>query len=1420
MSSILESSNNVQLLIAAVQIVGSWLMTRNGSGPLTRMERLGFLSKLSGLDSRAIGSIQGQALADVVGHTILTMCEEHSWTLVNMEGESSFHYSDFAVSNSIEDVFNKCFITCLLNANRSIRKRAIELFETFLKKLNGPDHEKKKYSRIYSVMLKLFQTDFESIGGRFLPIVFIDVLLGECSSSGGIKLGGTGSWLPSARQNLVRKGKGDSLSALISEFRAPSSKARIHCLQAIRTLSHGNIDSCQTTIETLINEAWKNAASNQFRGELIQVIEMFLSSPYHARALRNVNYTTRNSLLSFIKTLKSLDPLPLVDPNLLVALASTHGLWYEVMALLEHQYRVLSMMENVEKDTIEELRACVRLCLRELGENDAFLTFSLKSCPLQSSKWAVSMDVHGMTASAIGAYTQLIDFVESSQSNELPYSHFEMDLWESRWVELQKDMCQLQVTKEYAVATSDPTLLLDTAWKNAEWDKVSGLVSSPSLVALMEKGDTRLKMSEIMVAIMEGKLTEVENLHAQTAQLCLQNWQLLPKATPASQCHSSLLHFFHRLVEFRESGQIMVETRSHSSRRTLPDLKNLLSAWRHRLPNDYERIADWDDIILWRSHMFNSITSHFSWSEAGTLATLHDREWTAIRMAKTARKQGLREVSLLALNKITDCAMDVSDAFSKLREQILTYYNLDSEMERTGGLNMVNTTNLSFFDAQQKSELFRLKAQFSSSLSSRSKANQAYCHAVQVCPTYARAWVSWGTLCSSLGRLAEKQSEQAKNSGDGNDGSGSSKKVAQYLAQAMGCYLEAIQCDTHEWCRVHLSRCLWMLSKDGSSSGVLCSTLEMRGATLPCWVWLPWCPQLLTSLYRCEGRAVKIILTGVAQAYPQSLYFPLRAFYLERRDVERSKGPVSTSASHSGKGSVSHSEELMSSLRRAHASLWSSLEAILEELIVKFRPSYEEELLATITALLERAESQCEMFSERRENTDEDSVVASISKTLAKISAKFFRVTPAESEKSKLDERAKKADAFKKRYKSLFEKDFLSNTKGSGKKTGLKEFLAQLKKWKAMLEDQVSATPLALPLVKSSSSLSLFSSDAPPLWAMSCDPKSAKAHFIRSERLRDDIPPGSSTSSSAKAARSTATKAAVAVADAAAHEGVGGEYGGGSACIEIPGQYAPNTGSSHDAKPFPELHSKLVRFEPTVRVVRRNDQLIRKIGMVGSDGKVYRFLLQFAIPYWTRTDERTSQLAYILDKVLRCDIMCSRKFLSIQPAPVIPIAQRLRMTRESDDRLSLCDAYNARCDSSHCPPNAVTSFYTNQLGKTLKTKNWDSLEKEQRKKTLEASKLEVFKTVCKDFDERILLDHVQSLLKSSENLYNFRRVFAGQLAANSLLQHALCVVLRTPSRFVINEGSGQVLAPEFRCCYNNLGKFIAFVAAGKVLFCF
>lgn len=632
----------------------------------------------------------------------------------------------------------------------------------------------------------------------------------------------------------------------------------------------------------------------------------------------------------------------------------------------------------------------------------------------------------------------------------------------------------------------------------------------------------------------------------------------------------------------------------------------------------------------------------------------------------------------------------------------------------------------------------------------------------------------------------------------------SAKKVAQYLAQAMGCYLEAIQCDTHEWSRIHLSKCLWMLAKDGSSPGVLCQTLETRATALPPWVWLPWTPQLLTSLYRTEGRAVKAILTNLAKIYPQALYFPLRAFYLERRDVERSKGGSSSGS----QGSVSHSEELMSSLRRAHANLWSSLEAILEELIVKFRPSFEEELLATMGALLERAESQNDSLarpSKDKHQDDTEAVVASVSKTLGRISTKLFRESSPEALAIKRDERARKTEVFKRRYKKQFESDFLSAQTGP-EKLSLSQYLTRLKKWKRMLEEQVSMTPLTLPLIESSQSLALFASESPDLWPMSCDPKAAGLASADKERLRDAEISHSSTSSSALAAKSAAASAAISVAVSCASEGNGGEYGGGSASIEIPGQYVPNSDTFQDSKPCPEVHAKLIRFSSQVSVIRRNEQLVRRVGMVGSDGKTHLFLLQFAIPYWTRTDERTTQIHYLVDKVLRRDIMSSRCHLSTKPTAIIPIAQRLRMTSERTMRVSLDDVLRQYCDRHRYAVDNLANQFHRQVSDMLDAEEYRNTDARKRA-ALEAScRLKVYKSMAtQQLEARMVLNHLTNKLPDAEGLFNFRKAFAGHFAVNSLLQFVFSVVPRNPSRMVFNETNGHVLSPEFRFSYNNQG---------------
>lgn len=1427
LQSILDASSSVSLLLATVQIVGGWLLKGKESG-LTTKERNNLLWKIASFDFNSLSDVVSQSLVDLVSHYMIELFRRSASDDAENDVEG-----EVTVSRSLQ--------ACLLTANPVLRRELLVLYM---------HRERSDRPRsMADILWRFLHSDFEGLGGRLWIVVFVEILLEmgtvsmtvASSSEGAIRQLTTRQVPPSRVVESPSPSQVDPEviaayqafgAALDSEISDVSNNGGLRLRDALIILAHGDSFVCQCLFQAFLPAAWKRVSDDSAKLALVPAIEAFLSRSFYVQSFKRQEGCQTmfpvNGVKAFLSSVVLLKPLPAMNADLLVYLAENYNCWFEVLYVLENQYLVLSLSELTGAGTIEcdKLLLAMRHCYRELGETTICTSLALKSCNVGGSHHAASLDIYGRVDQALEAYANLMELVESE---EVSTNSFEMDFWEGQWVKLQREECQLGVVSEFASQTNNAQLMVECAWKESHWDAVRTLCATPPIISAVESGDPAMKMCETLSAVAEGKLSDVGNLHAQSSQLCLFKWRLLPSLSSGSLAHARLLHYFHRLVEISESGQIMVETNNHSNGRTLPDLKNLLNAWRHRLPNDEEDLTMWDEVFFWRAHMFNAIATNFHWAEPAALTTLHDKPWTAIRMATVARKQGMRNTALLLLNRLADNqSMDVTDAYLKLREQILLYNNPDSERERMGGLNLINTTNLAYFDDAQKSELFRLKAIFLASLRRTSKSNQAYCHSVQICPSYSKSWISWGGLCSSLGAMTEKQAEQAKASGTSEQAAKSEKKktkrVAQYLAQAMGCFLEAVQVNPTEKTRIHLPKCLWMLTKDGPAPGVLCQTLEGRGISLPPFVWLPWIPQLLSGLCRSEGRTIRNLLNRVVKAYPQAVYYSLRAFYLERRDVERAKGGGSGGGNSGGAsqgqqqhmGSVAYAEEMMSTLRRSHASLWSSLEAILEELIVRFRPSYEEELLATISALLERAESHAEKQSlpDEKRTEDEEAMVASWSKTLSRIAAKFFRhQTDSSGSSSRRDERRIKTAEFKRKYKEDFERDFQVGGDGAQSEGGesikpqfrLAQYIAKLTQWKDKLEAQVSRSPTRLPLISSSPALGMFVGNQPDLWPGACDTRHSNAGERPSTPDDLNAKNQASASSSAGIARKAAVNAALAAASAAAKEGIGGEVGGGSSAIEIPGQYVPNTSAS-DLKPSPELHAKLVKFEPFVQVLRRSDQLVRRCGMIGSDGRTYRYLLQFAIPYWTRTDERTAQVYYILDQFLRENMVAARNHLSVQPTAAIPVAQRLRMCRDVDSRLALDDVLRRCFDGEGKDTKRVTAYFLEQITSKLKDKVSADASEVEKSKAEQEVRLEVYRDVCSSMvDKRMLVRYLQKAFNDQEAFYLFRRAFSVQMAANSLLQYAFSVAERTPQRFVIQQSNGKVMSPDFRVSYSNQG---------------
>ena len=587
-----------------------------------------------------------------------------------------------------------------------------------------------------------------------------------------------------------------------------------------------------------------------------------------------------------------------------------------------------------------------------------------------------------------------------------------------------------------------------------------------------------------------------------------------------------------------------------------------------------------------------------------------------------------------------------------------------------------------------------------------------------------------------------------------------------------------------------------MLRKDVQTPGVLCQTLKDRGSPLPEWVWLPWLPQLLTSLCRVEAEAIKSVLNGICLRYPQAIYYSLRAFYLERRDVEKAQKAQSNEKKRQdiSPAGVNHAESLMSELRKTHPTLWSNLEAIVEELILRFRPSFEEELLVPIITLLGRA------YKQQRQGDGNDLFIASFNKAIQKVSLKLFRAPNPSNVTGVniMDVRVKKASDFCLRYKEPFEKDFCIRDPVGSSNLTVAMIIEKLQKWKKVLHKRVAASITTHSLLQMSTQLSRISYQVPDMWQGSCD---SLVRNRSSSKRGNESYHADDSSSSVSEAYATASAVASAVAAFAALEGGGGHFGGNSEAIEIPGQYPPNRTNCIGSKPAIELHPKLLRFDSNVKILWKNygQQVLRRVGMVGSDGKTHQFVLQFSIPYMARTDERAAQLHYLLSSLLSSSYIALKRNLNVQATCIVPIAPRIRMTGDDSFHTSLDNVFRMDRLVRGLNCEHPLTFFQSEVTKRLK--NCDANTTNELK-----IKLEVFNEICTNMvEDNILLHHVQSALNSPEALFAFRKAFSGQLATSCLLQYAFSLLDRSPVNFVFNTRNARVLTPDFKFAYNNQG---------------
>ena len=1440
------------------------------TGFLTLQDKISLLSKMAFFER--LDEVEAQPLFAVHRELLLKL---------SLQNSKGFAKGIFGGSNSAH--LTGPFMVALMSPDLDTRKKFFKLVLE-QKKDDGNENssclEKTPGRRLEFI----FNQDWQGCGTRLWIVTATEILLQALMTTDTVCFSDGPTFCPTYPLSSLESSNGrshdettthtqayeDLISSQEKFYRDIVNVQTSELISPLCDLMHIDMDLAQFMWTRSFASAWSQVSDDAERHIIVDRLGSILSKRYHRRRLMTTVFCSepRNVVRVILEGLTLCYPImPNISSELLLFLANTYNAWYYVLPICE--YQVLQAEHSCSSEERERWVTVLSSLYQSLDEVDLDIGLSHRFCSQTETRLALALEGHGLVKEAQDMYFKAMC---KAHSNRLPtpqMTKFEMKVWETRWVSCARHMNQWQLLHDFGRSVHNQELMLESAWKRGDWQFAKQMLSAPSVQAALEAGCPDTRLIKLYVALQpttsgssgsgsssstttttskSNHHNEIELLMTQIMHLTLHKWQSVSSSSHGSslaQVHVPFFHLFHQFAEAQESAQMISDihqcsssSSSHPQRhRQVPDFKSILSSWRERLPNVWESLLRWDDILTWRSHVFHIITSTFTYTEPQQLACLHDGPWSAITLAHVARKQELGEVCLSALAKLYSVStMDVQDAFSKLREQVLMCHDLPNE--HRGGLSIINNTNLDYFNPQQKSELFRLKASFLSAMGGKNEANQAFSHALQICPSYAKGWLSWGKYCDALY---------------------DDQKQVEFAVQALACYLQAVHHRSVKG-RLMLARVLWLLSKD-DDRGNLAHAFEAHGKQLPIWIWIIWIPQLLTSLSRPEAPQVRGLLRGVAAKFPQALYHTMRAFLLEKREIPLESMVAATDASRANNPNpnpkptnedpantptnTNPTEELV--YVRTKTGHVVSLSASLPQAQVKVIPglvgpsrtsaqSFGQNKIVTL------AQWQ-QMVAEGGEAMLNHSTSSSTTKITSVQYIEDLMGFLRRTHQSLALELEAMLEEVIIRFRPLPEEELLSAVHA-----------LLLKCYQLPQADCCQPVPSSLRTTLERVSKKFFSTSS-----SSSSSSSSKANqhlkFIMTHKEafhRDFLPPEtlgttSTTESNLRqnlyqvVAKLKQWRHALASRVKRKHAHFQLESCSRyltdfhSLVLEIPGQYMSN-----DSEPNTDLHVKLRCFESRVDVLHRNGFSQRRLRLRGSNGHLSCFLVQFAIPHITRTDERMMQLHLLLNQMLSAGVETRKRHLHYRVPTVIPITPRVRLMADDVDYTSLGDIYEHRCmelgqdvdapithyrdqmreqyerqasatvssSSSSSSAAAAAAAAPHQTTDSSSSSSVSSTERTQEQRVLAQDLMGRFKKqlhhdICSDVvPEHIVSQYMMKTFSSWDQYYRFRSVFTQQLALHSFLCYIFALPDRSPHKMMFSQSSGEFLSLECRPGYN------------------
>ena len=1084
-----------------------------------------------------------------------------------------------------------------------------------------------------------------------------------------------------------------------------------------------------------------SALSRDDRGELEKGMVSLLTEDYHQRQLDR----RPNVIQALLEASVRCKPKCKIPAHVMKFLSKTYDAWYTAAVTLEEA----AIAPIIDTPSVREsnLDALVEI-YAGLQEDDLFYGTWRRRCKFVETNCALSYEQNGM-------WDKAQEFYEGAQikarTGSVPFSQGEYMLWEDHWILCAQKLQQWDILSDFAKHENFNDLLLESAWRTLEiWQQQDQLEQLSSIIKGVSDAPTpRRTFFQAFVSLLKlhEKIEtpqEFSRICDESIQLSIRKWHQLPKRI--TNAHIPILQNFQHLVELHDANVIcnsLAQTNSANLDQKSQELKLLLGTWRDRLPNVWDDINAWQDLVTWRQHIFQLINRTYlnllpqNQANAGGANSFayrgyHETAWIINRFAHVARKHQLPDVCIAQLSKIyTLPNIEIQEAFLKLREQAKCHYQNRSEL--SSGLDVINNTNLNYFGQQQKAEFFTLKGMFLAKLTHKEEANDAFGTALYYDIRLPKAWAEWGLYNDN--EFKDKPNDTKMG------------------AAAVACYLEAAGLYKNAKSRKLLSRVLWLLSIDTAEGEMAKAFEEFRGE-IPVWYWITFIPQLLTSLSHSEAHMTRSILVLIAKKFPQALYFLLRTTREDllaikkqqdqkQNDMNKAKqqspnmkhsspeksssranslsrpgtangenvpnGQPGQSLQPNGTGATKtetngdvtmggtdqpapaakkpaweYSEEIMSVLKTAFPFLALTMETMVDQIQKHFKCPPDEDAYRLIVALLNDGLSY-------------------VSRTPTAYAQDFKLPTATEHNIRRFSQ-----TILPSHIKASFEEDFVV------KRPTMYGYIHKLRKWRDKFEEKLDRRVQHQALENYSPHLSEF----------------------RFGKFDD---------------------------------------------IEVPGQYLEHADKNQD-------FIRIERFLPNIDLVRTVGFSHRRLKIRGHDGSIHAFAVQHPAARHSRREERILQLFRIFNGTLSKRKESRRRNLSFFLPRIIPIAPSFRLVTDDASYISLQGIYEDHCRRQPQNKDEPLLFTMDKLRTTTLRSNPDLTT---------PLRIEVFKTITQKWcPPTVALDYFTATYPSFPDFWLFRRHFSYQLAALTYLTYTMHMTTRYPHKLTIARRNGDIWGSE------------------------